>query len=181
MHQSSFHAVLTSLCGTFYNKLTKKAFPPQSLSDIDEAKNDAAAEPCIGIETTFDGTDEIGSSQSRNYKVRCEVGLKIWSIAVVPAVVDTGAGPNLTRQTFRPPGFCKDGRTTVMWPRPEIAFGHALQKNGMDLLYVKICGNTVRVWFGVSDEFALKTFLGTSYIDRRIRNILSMEHRDVLK
>lgn len=125
----------------------------------------------------FDETDEIGWFQKQNYKVSCKVLLKRRTTIVVTTVVDSSAGPNVIRAGFPPPEWQKAEKRSVRPPRPEPAFGKALQMNGVVSLYVKKRVNIATDWFGLIDGLAVNTFLGISYVDRWFRYFLSMERQ----
>lgn len=115
----------------------------------------------------------------RNYKVRCEAGLKSLATIVVSTVIDIGAGPNLLRADFPPPEWLKDVKMKEddreLNPNP----GKRRRDNGVVSLYVKMRDYILGVSSGVFDGLAVDILLRTTFIGRCTRYNLRMERRTI--
>ena len=91
----------------------------------------------------------------------------------VLAILDTGAGPNMVRESFLP----KDWRrflvkTDSPYPAIRDANGRQLKVEGVVVLFVNIGGERLRVRFLVCKNLAVKAILGCAFIRRYVQSIL---------
>ena len=99
----------------------------------------------------------------------------------VSAVLDTGAGPNLIRESLLPKGWHRFGRTTAELPRIRDANNRQLSIDGIVTMFIDIGGQTLRTSFLVCRDLAVPAIVGCAFIQRFVEAILPQENKIVLK
>ena len=97
----------------------------------------------------------------------------------VLAILDTGAGPNMVRESFLP----KDWRrflvkTDSPYPLIRDANGRQLKVEGVVSMYLDIGGRSFRLRFLVCKNLAVKAILGCAFIRRCVQLIFSPRGQD---
>jgi Retroviral aspartyl protease len=117
---------------------------------------------------------------TRNYKVSATVGVSFTVLTPVSAILDTGAGPNLIRESVLPED----------WERYQIpglpafhivgAGGRRLMQKGNITFTVQLGTLKVQALFIVVRGLAAECILGCQFIDRQVQVILPREKRVTL-
>ena len=117
---------------------------------------------------------------TRNYKVSATVGVSATILTPVSAILDTGAGPNLIRETVLP----EDWERYRIPGHPAFhivgAGGRRLLQKGNITLTVQLGTLKVQARFIVVESLAAECILGCQFIDRQVQAILPKEKRVTL-
>ena len=116
-----------------------------------------------------------------HYKVVSLIGISRVLMHTVDAVVDTGAGPNLVRESLLPSNWrCYASRETKVPPIRD-ANDRNLKIEGVVRLYVDVGGLKARLRFLVCKDLAVKVILGCDFIHKHVQAILPQRMQIVLK
>ena len=99
----------------------------------------------------------------------------------VSAVLDTGAGPNLVRETFLPKDWHRYAQRAAELPCICDANSRRLKVEGVVPMYVDIGGQILQTSFLVCKDLAVPAILGCSFIQRFVSAILPQENKVVLR
>lgn len=114
--------------------------------------------------------DIIRMPRAQNYKVQATLGLPNCPRKVAHAILDTGAGPKLTRLELMDPPWRAD--INHMKPqRLRSAAGTILQVAGSVRLETKIGQRVVETGLLVVENLAVDVLLGTAFIDANVELI----------
>jgi hypothetical protein len=123
---------------------------------------------------------EVCYLATRNDKVSATVGVSATVLTLVSAILDTGAGPNLIRETVLPQDW-----ECYRIPGPPAfhivdAGGRSLLQKGNITLNVQLGTIKVQERFIVVEGLEAECILGCQLIDRQVQAILSKEKRVTL-
>ena len=122
----------------------------------------------------------VCSLATRNYKVSATVGVSATVLRPVSAILDTGAGPNLIKETALPEDW---ERYRIPGP-PAFhivgAGGRRLLQKGNITLTVQLGTIKVQARFIVVEGLAAECILGCQFIDRQVQAIHPKEKRVTL-
>ena len=99
----------------------------------------------------------------------------------VDAVIDTGAGPNLVRESLLPRDWRRYATGDTGIPAIRDANNRTLKVEGAVRLYVDVGGLRARVRFLVCKDLAVKAILGCDFIHRHVQAILPQKQELILK
>jgi Retroviral aspartyl protease len=115
--------------------------------------------------------------KSANYRVSIAAGLTTRVMTPIVAVLDTGAGPNLIRESVLPDGWEKY-RVHTSWNRRIVdANGKALKFRGVVELALQLGELVVRTRLAVVSHLSVPCILGCDFIDRHVKAIVPKERR----
>jgi transposase InsO family protein len=117
---------------------------------------------------------------SRNYKVSATIGLSTKVATTVRAILDTGAGPNLVKESVLPEDWERHRIVGDTDYRIVGAGGRRLNHRGMLVLYVELGHLRVKAQFIVVAGLAADCILGCQFIDRHVRTITPKDKRVTL-
>ena len=124
---------------------------------------------------------QVNLMKSDHFKVICLVGATRVLMHTILAVLDTGSGPNLVRESLLP----KDWRSFAIkqdsYPSIRDANGRRLQVEGVATLHVDIGDVSHRVRFLVVKNLAVKAILGCAFIKRYVQGIFPQQDRLILR
>ena len=117
-----------------------------------------------------------------HFKVMTLMGTSKTLMHSVLAILDTGAGPNMVRESFLP----KDWRrflvkTDSPYPVIRDANNRQLKVEGVVVLFVDVGGVSFRVRFLVCKNLAVKAILGCAFIRRYVQGIFPQEDKVILR
>ena len=102
-------------------------------------------------------------------------------LETVDAVLDTGAGPNLVRESLLPKDWHRYAHRLRESPRIRDANNRRLKVEGTVSMYVDMGGHRLRASFLVCRDLAVPAILGCEFIQRFVEAILPQENKVVLK
>ena len=102
-------------------------------------------------------------------------------LQTVDAVLDTGAGPNLVRESLLPDDWHRYAQRTRETPRIRDANNRRLKVEGNIPLIIDMGCHRLRASFLVCRDLAVPAILGCEFIQRFVEAILPQENKVVLK
>ena len=116
-----------------------------------------------------------------HYKVTVLMGCNLIQMQTVDAVLDTGAGPNVIRESLLPHGWQRYAQRATNLPRIRDANNRRLNVEGILPMILDMGSQRFRASFLVCKDLAVPAILGCSFIQRFVEAILPQEHKVVLK
>lgn len=116
-----------------------------------------------------------------HYKLMPLIGVSKRVMRIVEAVLDTGAGPNLVRESILPRDWLRYRTEETNIPPIRDANDRKLRIEGVVRLYVDIGGQSLRLRFLVCKDLAVKAILGCDFIHRHVQAILPQKGEIILK
>ena len=116
-----------------------------------------------------------------HYKVTVLMGCNLIQMQTVDAVLDTGAGPNVIRESLLPHGWQRYAQRATSLPRIRDANNRRLNVEGILPMILDMGSQRFRASFLVCKDLAVPAILGCSFIQRFVEAILPQEHKVVLK
>ena len=99
----------------------------------------------------------------------------------VNAVLDTGAGPNLIKESLLPNDWQRYAQRVQSLPRIRDANNRRLSVEGTIAMIVDVGGQRLKASFLVCKDLAVPAILGCAFIQRFVEAILPQENKVVLK
>ena len=109
------------------------------------------------------------------------MGCNLIHMHTVDAVLDTGAGPNLIRESLLPQGWQRYAQRAKSLPRIRDANNRRLNVEGILPMILDMGSQRFRASFLVCKDLAVPAILGCSFIQRFVEAILPQENKVVLK
>ena len=125
--------------------------------------------------------ETINLLRTDHYKIMVLLGCNRQVMHTANAVLDTGAGPNLVRESSLPKDWRKHARQALELPRIHDANNRQLRVEGVVNLHLDIGGQSLRTHFLVCRDLAVPVILGCSFIQRFVQAILPQENKVVLR
>ena len=116
-----------------------------------------------------------------HFKVICLVGATRQLMHTVLAVLDTGAGPNLVRESLLPKDWRRLAGKQDVYPLIRDANGRRLNVEGVVQLNLDLGGQSLRVRFLVCKNLAVKAILGCDFIRRYVQGIFPQSDKLILR
>ena len=145
---------------------------------------------CVGVgaEGPDPGTDEVLDESSQvslmrtdHFKVMCLVGTTRKLMRTVLAILDTGAGPNLVRESLLPKDWQSVASQKDAYPVIRDANGRKLSIEGVVQLNIDLGNEKLRVRFLVCKNLTANLILGCDFIRRYVQGIFPQEDRFILR
>ena len=120
---------------------------------------------------TKDASSQVNLMNLDHFKVMVLLGTSRTLMHTVLAILDTGAGPNLVRESLLPKDWRDHAVKQNAYPHIRDANGRKLNVEGVVQLYLDVGGQNLGVRFLVCRNLAVKAILGCDFIRRYVQGI----------
>ena len=131
------------------------------------------------MESWVGGGTPINLLRTDHYKVIVLIGCHRMVMHSVEAVLDTGAGPNLVRESMLPSDWRRYASSAAKHPRIRDANNRRLNVECVVSLHLNIGGQRLRQSFLFCKELAVPAILGCAFIRRFVEAILPLQNKVV--